>query len=135
MNNPDEKSESRVDSHSWQTWAKEGLDCRHRLTSKLSVETRHAFDDVMNDVARYREKQAHLRSKGGYLSISAAKYEVLMTVSGGWVYALADREDRELYIYLDSNDYVTIADAEKAIREVRGAVLHEFCSVRHATNS
>lgn len=98
-------------------WAAAGLDCRHWLVSHLSQATVLAFDDAINEVSCYRQQ----RSEG----ITDGEYELLSTVDGGWVYAYADQQDRELYIYLDSRDYVTIADAEKGIQEVRAAVLHD----------
>lgn len=123
---PHTKREKTGDAQNGQAWAKEGLDCRHWLTSRLSPETVLAFDDVINEVSHHRRLRMGPLSKGNHGSLLGEKYEVLTTISGGWVYAFADQEDRELYIYLDSKDYVTIADAEKSIREVHGVVLHEF---------
>ena len=120
---PNKKREETAGAQDGQAWAMEGLDCRHWLASSLLPETVLAFDDVINEVSHYRRQRA---SKGNYGNLSGEKYEVLTTVLGGWVYAYADQEDRELYIYLDSKDYVTIADAEKSIQAVRGVVLHEI---------
>ena len=123
---PKKDSQKMASGHDAEVWAMEGLDCRHWLVSQLSLRTVLAFDDAMNEVSRYRQQWREGCLNDGNDGILGGKYEVLTTVSEGWVYAFADREDRELYIYLDSKDYVTIADAEKAIKEVRAAVLHDF---------
>jgi len=106
--------------------AARGLDYRNQLASQLSVGT-IIPEDVTNEVA-FCQTQWRNAVREYNNGKSSAKYESLMTVSGGWIYAFANCQDRELYIILDGKEYVTIADAEKGISEVCAVLLFDAFS-------
>lgn len=112
------KSTTAAD-HVATAWAVEGLDCRHWLASQLSEDALRAFDDVINDAYCWRQKE---REQVRFGSAVDGSYEILTTISQGWVYAFADGE-HEIYILLDSNVFVTLADAHNSINQVRSALL------------
>jgi hypothetical protein len=92
----------------------EWIDCRYRLANQLSSESLYAFDDAMDEVARYTER---------YESGSIEPYEMCTLLSNNrWFYAFA-HGPKELYVLFDTALFVTVADVQQAAARIRGELL------------
>jgi hypothetical protein len=106
-------------------WSALGLDCRHRLSSHLPLDTVLAFDDVINEVNKMQNRKHDSEDEGLKKSFSPKSrtsndgiVELCTCMSQGWIYAFADNE-RELYAFFDSSIYVTVADVQNAAVQIR----------------
>ena len=93
-------------------WASLGLDCRHLLASHLHLDVILAFDDMMNEVSERRDSKQ--------LTSDSGVFELCTCMTLGWVYACAfELKDIELYAFFDNSIYVTVADVQIAVGEIK----------------
>ena len=93
-------------------WASLGLDCRHLLASHLHLDVILAFDDMMNEVSERRDSKQ--------LTSDSRVFELCTCMTLGWVYACAfEIKDIELYAFFDNSIYVTVADVQIAVGEIK----------------
>jgi len=85
------------------------VDCRHLLASYLSLDALLAFDDVAEE----------LRSRSGSDSRPLTICTLLKNV---WIYAHSDGK-RELYVFFESQVYVTVADVQREAETIRRELL------------
>lgn len=88
-------------------WSALGLDCRHRLASRLPLDVCLAFDDMINEMAMRRTTS----DQGNSL-------EMCTCMSHGWIYAYL-KGDKEIYVFFDNSIYVTVADVQSAALRIR----------------
>ena len=79
-----------------------GLDCRHILASRLTLDSLLALEDAMDSI-RSRERDP---------------FETCTSLSSHWLYAYACNQ-QEVYLLADATKYVTIADVQRCARGIR----------------
>lgn len=106
-------------SDAGQEWS----DCRHRLASQLSPVCMRAIDDAMEEIRQRRIFQ------GG--SAVNEPFEMCTLLSNNrWMCAFAI-DKQELYALFDSTSFVTVADVQHAMMQIRS----ELLDVRPTGNS
>jgi hypothetical protein len=115
-------SQSQPSSHRSTTveWSALGLDCRHLLASRLPLDICLAFDDMINEVRNSKRTTASPLTKGEGKEdeISSSILELCTCMPYGWMYALATQE-KEIYVFFDSSIYVTVADVQSAVLQIK----------------
>eukprot|EP00550_Attheya_septentrionalis_P005850 CAMPEP_0198286048 /NCGR_PEP_ID=MMETSP1449-20131203/5215_1 /TAXON_ID=420275 /ORGANISM="Attheya septentrionalis, Strain CCMP2084" /LENGTH=998 /DNA_ID=CAMNT_0043983667 /DNA_START=225 /DNA_END=3221 /DNA_ORIENTATION=+ len=109
------------------------LDCRHILASHLPLDVTLAFDDMFCEIHRISKNHdsdtTHPNSStslwGSFYpeavtsdSDNARTFELCTYLPQGWIYGHSHGQ-RELYIFFDSAQFVTISDVQKAATQVR----------------
>jgi hypothetical protein len=79
------------------------LDCRYALASHLPLDTLLAMDDAMTELNGRQ---------------SSDPVELCTFLAHQWLFAYG-RDDKELYVLLDSKRYVTVADVQSAVQVIR----------------
>jgi hypothetical protein len=100
-------------------WSALGLDCRHLLASHLHLDVLLAFDDMMNETAKiwYHSKSSSFENVSSESS-GDGFVELCTCMTLGWVYAFVN-EEMELYAFFDSSVYVTVADVQNAVNDIK----------------
>ena len=93
-----------------------GLDSRHFLASRLSLDATLALEGAMEELRFHNGNDSNRCSSGN--SSSSTAFEACTSLSNQWVYAHAV-EHQELYILFDATKYVTITDVQRQALEIR----------------
>ncbi|KAL3800657.1 hypothetical protein HJC23_006119 [Cyclotella cryptica] len=103
------------------------LDCRHKLAAYLPLDVMLAFDDMFNEIGGLRVRQNvqdTVQCRSREESNRGKMVELSTYLPQGWVYGRA-HGGHELYILLDTGEFVTISDVTKAVTRIRERILND----------
>lgn len=101
-------------------WSALGLDCRHILASRLSLDICLAFDDMINEVRKIKSTTmpSLCQKKRNGDELCSTLLELCTYTPSGWIYALATKT-KEIYVLFDCSIYVTVADVQSAVLRIK----------------